>query len=83
MGSKNMTIQRAREILGTEIVGLSDQEVINLIYSTGQFADTLLDIIVDTQSGTKGTLTTSYGNNNNGTASGTMAYNEFSGTITL
>lgn len=42
-----MTIQRAREILGTEIVSLSDEEVTNLIYSTGQFADTLLDIIVD------------------------------------
>jgi len=43
-----MTIQRAREILGTEIVSLSDQEVTNLIYSTGQFADTLLDVIVNT-----------------------------------
>lgn len=77
-----MTIQRAREILGTEIVSLSDQEVTNLIYSTGQFADTILDIIVDTQSSTKGTSTSMYGNYSNGTASGTMAYNEFSGTIT-
>lgn len=48
MGSKNMTIQKAREILGSEIVDLSDQEVTDLIYSTGQFADTLLDIVVDT-----------------------------------
>ncbi len=88
-----MTIQRAREILGTEVVSLSDQEVTNLIYSTGQFADTILDIIVDTSSTMKGTNMFNnsfktiknniiYGNYNTGTAFGSMAYNKFSGTIT-
>ncbi len=56
MESENMTIQRAREILGTEIVNLSDQEVTNLIYSTGQFADTLLDVVVNTFTANPGGL---------------------------
>lgn len=48
MGSKNMTIQRAREILGSCVANLTDQEVTNVIYEMGQMADIILDITVNT-----------------------------------
>lgn len=64
-----MTIERARQILGQEVISLSDQEVTNLIYTTGQFADTLLDVVVDsfttgTQRLTKGKRKDNNGDSN-------------------
>lgn len=42
-----MTIERARELLGTEAVGLSDTEVMELNAQTKDICKALLSVILD------------------------------------
>ena len=41
-----MTIETARHILGEEIQGLTDKEVLTLIADVGSMCDTILDVII-------------------------------------
>lgn len=41
-----MTIQRTRELLGDEVKDLTDEQITQLIQSTGAFCEELLKVIV-------------------------------------